>query len=65
MVMATMSVSKVTDFGEKSGWLNFWRISVLGVLLALAMWVNHVERVEHNKQAHILMMRISECNDAK
>ena len=43
------------------GWLNFWRISVLGVLLGLSMWFNHTERKEHNKQTHEQTIKLQEC----
>jgi len=49
--------------GQKEGWLNFWRISVLGVLLAISMYVNHSERIAHNEQNHKLMMEIMQCGD--
>ena len=55
-----MSVSdKLPANGE--GWLNFWRISVLGVLLAISMWFNHVERKAHNEQMHEIMTDLVEC----
>ena len=53
----------VADKIPKSGdsWLNFWRISVLGVLLAISMYFNHIERKAHNVQMHELTMKLAEC----
>ena len=55
-------IDKVTEkLGNSDGWLNFWRISVLGVLLGLSLWFNHLERKEHNIQTHELLTQLAEC----
>ncbi len=51
--------------GNGNDWLNFWRISVLGVLLGLSMWFNHQERKAHNEDQNQLLMKLAECTEQR
>ena len=45
----------------KGGWLDFWRISVLGVLLGMMIYFGYLERKAHNVELHNLTMKLTEC----